>query len=60
MVMPRIKDTATSAGAGAEPPEAASPELLARPRRRTFTAKDKLRILARLTAPPACLAPSEL
>ena len=46
MVMPRIRDTATSAGAGAEPSAAASPELMARPRRRTFTAKDKLRILS--------------
>ena len=56
MVMPRIKDRKTLAAAGAETivglrpssisaPAAASPELLDRPRRRTFTAKDKLRIL---------------
>jgi len=43
--MARIKDTPTSSDVGAEPPEAASPELQDRPRRRTFTAKDKLRIL---------------
>jgi len=54
--MPRIKDRKTLAAAGAEiedgrrpaivsAPAAASPELLDRPRRRTFTAKDKLRIL---------------
>ncbi len=36
MVMPRIKDSKTPA---------ASPELLDRPRRRTFTVQDKLRIL---------------
>ena len=56
MVMPRIKDRKTLAAAGAEMgegrrptivsgPAAASPELLDRPRRRTFTAQDKLRIL---------------
>ena len=56
MVMPRIKDSKTPAAAGAEmeegrrptivsAPAAASPELLDRPRRRTFTAQDKLRIL---------------
>ena len=58
MVMPRTTDTdkdllaATSGGSetGLRPtlvpaPEAASPELLDRPRRRSFTAKDKLRIL---------------
>src|SRR5208282_6437923 len=54
--MPRIKDRKTLAAAGAEmeegrrptivpAPAAASPELLDRPRRRTFTAQDKLRIL---------------
>jgi hypothetical protein len=31
-------------------PEAASPELLALPRRRTFKARDKLRILAEIDA----------
>ena len=57
MVMPQIKDSKTLAAAGAETivglrpsslsaPAAASPELLDRPRRRTFTAQDKLRILA--------------
>ncbi len=54
MVMPRIKDSKTLAAAGAEmeggcravsAPAAASPELLDHPRRRTFTAQDKLRIL---------------
>ena len=56
MVMPPIKDSKTLAAAGAEieegrrptidsAPAAASPELLDRPRRRTFTAQDKLRIL---------------
>ncbi len=56
MVMPRTTDTEilAAAGAGTEEgrrptlvpaPAAASPELLERPRRRTFTAKDKLRIL---------------
>ena len=56
MVMPRIKDRKTLAAAGAEieegrrpmivsPPAAASPELSERPRRRIFTAQDKLRIL---------------
>jgi len=55
--MPQIKDSKTLAAAGAETivglrpsslsaPAAASPELLDRPRRRTFTAQDKLRILA--------------
>jgi transposase len=57
MVMPPIKDMKSSATAGAEAeegrrpaivsaPAAASPELVARPVRRVFTAKDKLRILA--------------
>ena len=57
MVMPQIKDSKTLAAAGGETivglqpsslsaPAAASPELLDRPRRRTFTAQDKLRILA--------------
>lgn len=56
MVMPRTTDNEilVAAGAGAEAgrkptlvpaPAATSPELLDRPRRRTFTAKDKLRIL---------------
>ena len=56
MVMPPITDGKTLAAAGAETedgrrptivsaPAAASPELVQRPRRRTFTAKDKLRIL---------------
>ena len=56
MVMRRIKDSKTRAAAGADKeegrrptivsaPAAASPELLDRPRRRTFTAQDKLRIL---------------
>ena len=56
MVMPQIKDSKTLAAAGADrkdgrrptivsAPAAASPELLDRPRRRTFTAQDKLRIL---------------
>jgi len=40
MVMPRIANDETSA------PAAASPELVDRPRRRIFTASDKLRILA--------------
>src|SRR5271157_5406214 len=55
--MPQIKDSKTLAAAGADKedgrrptivsaPAAASPELLDRPRRRTFTAQDKLRILA--------------
>jgi len=54
--MPRTIDTETfaAAGAGTEEgrrptlvpaPAAASPELLDRPRRRTFTAKEKVRIL---------------
>src|SRR5450631_3424910 len=54
--MPQIKDSKTLAAAGGETivglqpssvsaPAAASPELLDRPRRRTFTAQDKLRIL---------------
>lgn len=57
MVMPRIPKDETSAAAGAAAeegrrptmvaaPAAASPELVAGPRRRSFTAKDKLRILA--------------
>ncbi len=56
MVMPPITDGKTLAAAGAETedgrrpttvsaPAAASPELVQRPRRRNFTAKDKLRIL---------------
>lgn len=56
MVMPPIKDSKTLAASGADKeegrrptivsaPDAASPELLVRPRRRTFTARDKLRIL---------------
>jgi transposase len=56
VVMPRIKDSQTLATAGADPkggrrptivsaPAAASPEFSERPRRRTFTAQDKLRIL---------------
>jgi transposase-like protein len=56
MVMPPITDEKTLAAAGAETedgrrptigsaPAAASPELAQRPRRRSFTAKDKLRIL---------------
>ena len=56
MVVPLINDDKTLAAAGAETeegrrptivsaPAAASPELLNRPRRRTFTAQDKLRIL---------------
>jgi transposase len=56
VVMPQIKDSKTLAAAGADKedgrrptivsaPAAASPELLDRPRRRTFTAQDKLRIL---------------
>ena len=56
MVMPPITDGKTLAAAGAETedgrrptivstPAAASPELILRPRRRTFTAKEKLSIL---------------
>jgi len=56
MDMPRTTDSEPFAAAGAETeegrrptmvsaPAAASPELLDRPRRRTFTAQDKLRIL---------------
>ena len=56
MVMPQIKDSKTLAAAGADKeegrrptivsaPAAASPEFSDRPRRRTFTAQDKLRIL---------------
>jgi transposase len=51
-MLPTQHDAATGAGtdAGRRPtvvpaPVAASPELLRRPRRRTFTAQDKLRIL---------------
>ena len=55
--MPPIKDSKTLAAAGTEmedgrrppivsAPAAASPEFSDRPRRRTFTAQDKLRILA--------------
>jgi transposase-like protein len=54
--MPQIKDSKTLASGGAEKeegrrptivsaPPAASPEFSDRPRRRTFTAQDKLRIL---------------
>src|ERR1019366_1419776 len=54
--MPRIKDSKTLAAGAADKEDgrrptivsaapAASPELLDRPRRRTFTAQDKLRIL---------------
>ena len=56
MVMPRLPNSETLAAAGAEAeesrptvvsaPAAASPELVDRPRRRIFTAKEKLRILA--------------
>jgi transposase len=57
VVMPPIKDSKTLAAAGTEmedgrrppivsAPAAASPEFSDRPRRRTFTAQDKLRILA--------------
>jgi len=57
VVMPQIKDSKTLAAAGTEmedgrrppivsAPAAASPEFSDRPRRRTFTAQDKLRILA--------------
>src|SRR5664279_4354313 len=56
MVMPPITDEKTLAASGAEiedgrrptlvsAPDAASPELVLRPRRRSFTAKEKLRIL---------------
>ena len=56
MVMPPITDGKTLAASGAETedgsrppivlaPDAASPELVERPRRRMFTAKEKLRIL---------------
>jgi transposase len=56
VVMPPIKDSKTLVAAGADKeegrrptivsaPAAASPELSERPRRRTFTAQDKLRIL---------------
>ena len=59
MVMPRIKDIAATAAAGAgtaegrrptmvPAPAAASPELADRAVRRTFTAADKLRILGEL------------
>ena len=59
MVMPALTHTAIPAASGAETeggrrpegvlaPEAASPELKARQRRRTFSARDKLRILAEL------------
>ena len=61
MVMPPITDAKTLAAAGAETedgrrptivsaPAAASPELLTHPRRRTFKARDKLRILAEVDA----------
>src|SRR5208337_1598571 len=56
MVMPPVTDGKTLAASGAETedgrrptivsaPAAASPELVLRPRRRSFTAKEKLRIL---------------
>jgi len=56
MIMPPITDGKTLAASGLDTedgrrptmvsrPEAASPELVERPRRRSFTAKDKLRIL---------------
>jgi len=59
MVMPRITDDEYPAAAGAETedgrwptlvsaPAAASPELSASPRRRKFTAKEKLRILGEI------------
>ena len=59
MVMPRITDDEYPAAAGAEAeegrrptmvsaPAAASPELSVRPRRRKFTAKEKLRILGEI------------
>lgn len=59
MVMPNIKHDKTTAAAGADTeegrrpplvaaPAAASPELTDRPRRRTFTAREKLRILDEL------------
>ena len=59
MVMPRITDDEYPLAAGAETeegrrpttvsaPAAASPELSVPPRRRTFSAKEKLRILAEL------------
>jgi len=59
MVMPRITDDEFPAAAGADTeegrrptlvsaPAAASPELSERPRRRTFTAEDKLRILGEI------------
>src|SRR5277367_1669272 len=59
MVMPRTLSAKTFAAGGAETeegrrptlvsaPPAASPELLDRPRRRTFTVADKLRILGEL------------
>jgi len=59
MVMPRITDDEYPAAAGAETeegrrptlvsaPAAASPELSAPPRRRKFTASDKLRILGEI------------
>jgi len=57
MVMPLIPSATTHLASGAETeegrrptlvpaPEAVSPELVDRPRRRIFTAADKLRILA--------------
>ena len=63
MVMPNFEDNETTAAAGAgagadneegrrptmvSAPAPASPELVDRPRRRTFTARDKLRILDEL------------
>ena len=56
MVMPPITDGKTLAASGAKTedgrrqtlvsaPDAASPELVLRPRRRSFTAKERLRIL---------------
>ena len=57
MVMPPLKDTKNPGSSGADTeeglrptivsaPPSASPELIARPLRRVFTAQDKLRILA--------------
>ena len=51
MVMPN-RD-AKSDGAAVAAPAAATPELPDRPRRRTFTGQDKLRILAEIDRAPA-------
>jgi transposase len=51
MVMP-IRDLKPD-GAAVAAPAAAAPELLDRPRRRTFTGQDKLRILAEIDRAPA-------